>query len=439
MRKRWGAAVLFLVTACGNDFAPVVELPDPPENGVQLLFKQITIQPQEDVEFCTYFQLETREMLEELEARAFDKEGNLLDDPFLLQQMTVNNVDLEADEIAIGEVEIVASAGLHHVQLLALENDTFDYDESHIFECGADLFGGPLTGDVEPLFFTSLPDYNASYEAGTARILKRTVDHEFPERTRGAQLLYNFHYLNTTDEPIEAEVVVNFHTVPRDSVVHPIRSAWWNYIYFNAEAGVESSTLDEAHGSFKVDVELVGMTSHQHELGTLFTYTRGEEELYSNDTWAEPDYLQFPRDTILPAGEDLRFHCEWQNLTAEDRFFGLQADDEMCTAIIEYHPVDEEAAAALLEQLQMEADEMGEDAGFFTGGVSLETFYPMPDSVIAEIQSGETSPIDVLDGEIMCGVAQNMKELEDKYGRAPDTLAELQRITDLLAGICDLE
>jgi hypothetical protein len=82
---------------------------------------------------------------------------------------------------------------------------------------------------------------------------------------------------------------------------------------------------------------------------------------------------------------------------------------------------------------------MGEDAGFFTGGVSLETFYPMPDSVIAEIQSGETSPIDVLDGEIMCGVAQNMKELEDKYGRAPDTLAELQRITDLLAGICDLE
>ncbi len=437
MRKRWGAAVLFLVAACGNDFEPIVEVPDPPETGVQLLFKQVTIQPGDDIEFCTYFNLETAETLEELGARAFNKNGDLLDDPFLLQQMTVNNVDLDAEEIAIGEVEIVASPGLHHVQLLALENDTFDYDESHIFECGSDLFGGPLTGDVEPLFFTSLPDYNATYEEGTARILKRTIDNEIPERTRGPQLLYNFHYINTTEAPIEAEVVVNFHTVPRADVVHPIRSAWWNYIYFNAEAGVESSTNQDAHGDFKVDVELVGMTSHQHELGTLFTYDRAEGEIYHNENWSEPDYLQVPRDTILPAGEDLAFHCEWQNLTAEDRFFGLRADDEMCTAIIEYHPVDEAAAQELLDQL--EAEQMGQEDGFFTGGVSLETFYPMPDEIIAQIQADPNSAIDILDGEIMCGVAQNMKELEEQYGRAPDSLAELQRVVDLLAGLCDLE
>jgi hypothetical protein len=110
----------------------------------------------------------------------------------------------------------------------------------------------------------------------------------------------------------------------------------------------------------------------------------------------------------------------------------------MCTAIIEYHPVDEAAAEALLEQLREEA-EMNGDGGPFASSVSLETFYPLPDAIIEQIQADPNSAIDVLDGEIMCGVARNMKELEEQYGRAPDSLAELQRMVDLLAGLCDLE
>ena len=40
-----------------------VLFPDAPEVGVQLLLKRVTIQPGEDIEFCTYFNLETPEML----------------------------------------------------------------------------------------------------------------------------------------------------------------------------------------------------------------------------------------------------------------------------------------------------------------------------------------------------------------------------------------
>ena len=435
MTKSWGCIVVLLVAGCGEDkFVPVVEVPDAPEVGVQLLFKQVTIQPGEDIEFCTYFNLETPETLEANGERAFDKQGELLDDPFLLQDMVVNDVDLDADELAIGKIEIVASPGLHHVQLLAIENDTYDYDERHIFECGIDLFGGPLTGDVEPLFFTSLDDYAAAYETGTARILKRTAHIEDETKTRAPQLLYNFHYLNPTDEPIEAEVLVNFHMVDRDTVVHPIRSAWWNFIYFNAEANT-TSTVD-ATGQFRVDVELVGMTSHQHEMGTGFRYSRDGEEIYNNTTWDEPEYLTFPANTVLPAGDRLDFQCEWTNRTNENRFFGLQADDEMCTAIVEYHPVDEAAAEALLEQLR---EEQGDDQSLFGfGGASLEVFYPLPEEVIDQIRQDPDSAIDILDGEIMCGVAANMKEMEEKYGRAPDNLADLQRIVDLMGAFCGL-
>jgi hypothetical protein len=437
--KYWlSGLVLILSTSCGEDFESVVEVPDAPTTGIQLHFKQITVMPGEDKEFCTYFNLETAEQLEALGAKAFDQEGNLIDDPFLLQNMIVNNVDIASPEIAVERVEIIASEGLHHVQLMTLQNDTFDYDERHIFECGIDLFGGPLTGDVEPLFFTSLPDYDVGYEPGTARILKRAVDMDDETVTRGTQLLYNFHYLNTSDAPIEAEVVVNLYTVDRETVVHPIRSAWWNFVYFNAESGVQS--IADGKGSFKVDVEVVGITSHQHEVGSMFTYSRDDEEIYRSTSWSEPEYISYMGGTPFAADEELKFHCEWNNAFPEDRFFGLQADDEMCTAIVEYHPVDEEAAEALLDELRKEAEMQGEEEGFLGGvSVSLENFIPFPDEVVEEIENNPDGFADILDGEIMCGIAKNFQEMEEQYGRAPDTLAELQRLIDILIAFCGLD
>ena len=114
---------------------------------------------------------------------------------------------------------------------------------------------------------------------------------------------------------------------------------------------------------------------------------------------------------------------------------GLLADDEMCTAIVEYHPVDEKAAEELLESL--EAQNSGGD-GFFTGGASLEVFSPLPKELTDEIAQNPDSAIDILDGEIMCGIAANLKEMETQYGRAPDNLAELQQIVDLIGAFCDL-
>ncbi len=423
-------AVLLLfptLAACGANTEPEPEPfvpPDPPPIGLQLHMKPITIAPGEDVEFCTYFNLDLPQTL------------TATDRPFLLQDLVANGIDPEADEIAVGKIDVKGAPGLHHIQILALEKDLEDVEDRHIFECAIDLFGGPLTGDVDPLFFTSLNDFSVEYPPGVARVLKRVDARDRPEGVkRGTQLLYNFHYLNVTEKPITAEVVVNLHTVPVETVEHPVRSAWWNYVYFEATAGQKS--VADAKGSFLVDVNLVGMTSHLHELGTLFTYEKGGEEIYSNNDWAEPDYLNFDAGTVLPKGEEIKFHCEWDNPHSASRYFGLQADDEMCTAIIEYYPVDEAEAEALLES-QREANMQMGGSPFSGSPVTLESFVPFPEDLLQQIAQDPDNAFDYLDQDIICGIALNLKQMERQYGESPELLNSIQPLIEFLEPICRL-
>lgn len=421
--KRAPLLALPLLFACSPSGEEEFEVPEPPPVGFQLHMKPITIMPGEDIEFCTYFNLETKEALAEL------------GEDFLLEDLIVNGVDPEQDEIAVSKIDVRGAPGLHHIQILAMENDLEDIPDRHIFECAVDLFGGPLTGDVDPLFFTSRSDLSVEYPDGVARVLKRVPDREDETRSRGAQLLYNFHYLNVTEEPILAEVVVNLHVVERETIVHPVRSAWWNYVYFDIEPGTTSTAA--GHGSFLVDVNLVGMTSHQHELGTLFTYDMGGEEIYRAEDWAEPEYLSFPPGTKLEKGEEIEFLCEWTNPYGASRYFGLQADDEMCTAIIEYYPVDEQEAEDLLEMQRQEAM-MSENPRFEGSLVTLERFIGFPDRLLEVVATDPDNAFDYLDEDIICGIALNFKQMERQYGRSPETLESIQALVDFLSPICRL-
>lgn len=425
----WWVAFAF---ACGGE--PPFVAPEPPPIGFQIRLKPVVIQPGQDLEYCTYFNLD---MPEELSAE---------NRPLLVEDLIANGIDAAAPELAVGRIDVRGATGLHHIQILELGKDVEDVENKHIFECAVDLFGGPLTGDVEPLFFTALNDYSVTYEPGVARILTRVADRDqvrtasiagtaTATKTRGTQLLYNFHYLNVTEEPITAEAVVNLHVVPRETVVHPVRSAWWNYVYFKVLP--EGTSAVQAEGSFNVDVNLVSMTSHQHQLGTSFAYRRASgEEVYRNTSWSEPSYLTLPKDTVIRAQEPIRFDCEWNNPTTASRFFGLQADDEMCTAILEYYPVDEAGAAAFLEQRRREAEQAS--SPFEADPISLERFLGMPDQVLEDIALHPEEAEQIIDRDIMCGIAINLKEMEQKYGSAPDVLGSLQVVLDYLSPLCRL-
>lgn len=411
------------VFACGEG-TKELEIPDPPPVGFQLHLAPVTIDPGKDVEFCSYFNLD---LPEDLAA-----EGK----PFLLKDLISNGIDARADELAVNRIEIRGAPGLHHIQILAMGNDLEDVPDKHIFECAIDLFGGPLTGDVDPIFFTQSDATDIEYEPGVGRLLKRVPDRDDPTKKRGTQLLYNFHYLNTTEKPLTAEVVVNLHVVPRETIVHPVRSAWWNYLYFEATSGAKTSI--EAKGSFLVDVNLVAVTSHQHETGTGFSYTVGGEEIYNNRDWAEPAYHVFKGGRLHRKDDPINFKCSWNNTFPSNRYFGLQADDEMCTAIIEYYPVDEAEAEALLESQRMQNEMMGSQGPFEGELVTLEDFLGFPEELIELVAADPDHAFDILDKNIVCGIGYNLKQMERQYGKSPDVLVSLGTLLEFLTPICRL-
>ena len=110
----------------------------------------------------------------------------------------------------------------------------------------------------------------------------------------------------------------------------------------------------------------------------------------------------------------------------------------MCTAIIEYYPSDEAEAQALLEMQRMEQMmNMGEPS-FEGSAVTLERFLGFPDELLEQIVSDPDHAFDYLDKDIICGIALNLKQMERKYGRSPETLESLQALVDFLAPICRL-
>src|SRR5688572_7974086 len=120
--KRLSLIMLGLVSCAGEEVAPF-EVPEPLPIGFQLYLRPITILPGDDIEFCTYFNLDTPEQLA--------MEGN----PFLLEDLVVNAIDPSAQEIAVNRIDVRGAAGLHHIQILAIEKDLEDVEDKYIFEC----------------------------------------------------------------------------------------------------------------------------------------------------------------------------------------------------------------------------------------------------------------------------------------------------------------
>ena len=75
---------------------------------------------------------------------------------------------------------------------------------------------------------------------------------------------------------------------------------------------------------------------------------------------------------------------------------------------------------------------------FESDPVSLERFLGFPEHVLQEIAAHPDMAEQIVDKEIVCGIAINLKEMEMQYGMAPDTLRSLQVVLDYLSPLCRL-
>jgi len=269
----------------GGDSSDEWVPPPPPEHGVQLSIDSLVLQPGEEIEKCRT-------------AKAPALTGGM-----------------------VTRIELVARPGLHHTVVYKLNQD-LDPDE-------VDCFGVPdsaMEGFAipEPLF------------ASTSQVTEETLD--FPEGVgvafeAGQQIIFNFHYINVTPDPIDAEIFINLHYADEEEELEEARFyAFGNMGSIDIPAGHSqrlTSTCD-----FPSDLNVFSATPHMHKLGTGMSVqlNRGDEvvPVLSEEGWEGAGSTYFDPPEAVTASDTMTFTCEWRNTTDTDVAFGQTYNDEMC-------------------------------------------------------------------------------------------------------------
>ena len=151
---------------------------------------------------------------------------------------------------------------------------------------------------------------------------------------RGGQwVVFDYHYFNTREVPIEARSAVNFHLTKRASIDHIVRGFSFNNYTIATRPGENGSYTGECH--FRTDVVLGDITRHTHRWGTDFSVwfsggARDGEMIWTSKDWQHDTIYKFDGPIRMAAGEGLRFRCNYQNDTPRTLRFGSSATDEMC-------------------------------------------------------------------------------------------------------------
>jgi hypothetical protein len=159
----------------------------------------------------------------------------------------------------------------------------------------------------------------------------------------GAQLVVNAHYLNTSDEAVRGQSVVNVNFADPGTYTQSSNTAIVN-TGLEVQPGV---TKQQMHCTFEKELKLWYFIPHMHRWGTHINVdvTRnGTKERVFDLDWEEQYTFHPPEkrfDTTAPfvfkPGDSIDVECEWNNDEGRVLPFGF----EMCVAFGQY--IDDEA------------------------------------------------------------------------------------------------
>lgn len=236
----------------------------------------------------------------------------------------------DADTVArdVMAVQGLQSATGHHAVLYAT-TAIKKIGESH--ECTVD--------DMIPISFVGA--IGGEGNAGDAAALPEGLNFRLPA---GQALMLNSHWLNTTDEPVDGQAVIDVKFEPASDtrVIADLFANNGDMIEIPANG---TQTLD-VNCVMPHDMSFAMVTNHMHNYGatayTEIVRTNGAKEMIVEDpVWSpeeqfSPRYQRFSKDApkVLHAGDTLHTHCEWKNTTATPQYF----PDEMCVGTGFYFP-----------------------------------------------------------------------------------------------------
>ncbi len=128
--------------------------------------------------------------------------------------------------------------------------------------------------------------------------------------------------------------------MPGEVIEHHADIIWFANWGFFLPPGQETS--DTTSCAVPYDVEIFGLMSHFHELGTNFTIEAikaGEAaQVYEDDDWAHPKYQSFAPTLSLAAGDKIRWTCTWNNTRDGYVLPNKGSKDEMCMVFAAAYP-----------------------------------------------------------------------------------------------------
>ncbi len=219
----------------------------------------------------------------------------------------------------------------HHFNLYKVIDDTafnpVTTDESTVHDCSP--AAEQLRGDAAYIF-GSASDRVMETPPGVAFNLKP-----------GQRLILEYHAINYTTETIEAALEIDLEgPLPGEVIEHHADIIWFANWGFLLPPGQETS--DTTSCAVPYDVEIFGLMSHFHELGTHFEIEaiKGGEaaSIYEDDDWAHPKYQSFAPTLSLAAGDKIRWTCTWNNTRETLVLPNKGSKDEMCMVFAAAYP-----------------------------------------------------------------------------------------------------
>jgi hypothetical protein len=221
-------------------------------------------------------------------------------------------------DVAVGRSESTMTRGSHHL---------------HVYY-GTDAPPAPAAPCSNPnefrpmIHLATVPDQITAYPAGTAAKLKGSLG-----------LRFQSHYVNTSDQPLNASVVVKLTKVDPASITR-----WVAQLHFNRTAlSIQPGAMQSVTTSCTIPnnfgpIGLLFAISHMHKQGVHFVAsTSSGVSLLDTTEWDEAPPVDYAEPVMLNPGDAIRWTCTYQNPTQQTITYGDSAlKNEMCIYIARF-------------------------------------------------------------------------------------------------------
>ncbi|MEZ4400777.1 MAG: hypothetical protein R3B06_12200 [Kofleriaceae bacterium] len=154
----------------------------------------------------------------------------------------------------------------------------------------------------------------------------------------GQKVFVQMHYLNTSDQPLQAHVVIDAEAYATGQQYTPAAA----YITYNTQINIPPMSAGTAGGDCAVPAgaKFFTLSTHAHQRAVHTQVMDGAAMVFQSDDWEHPgatDWRAAPNFTF--ASGRLTYRCDYQNDSAfAVRTGDSAATDEMCMAVGYFFP-----------------------------------------------------------------------------------------------------